>query len=321
MYDLTVVIINYQTPDMLVNCLVSLMPNLDGISSKVIVIDNASGDNSVEIIREWMRCNNKNSRVSLICSSDNAGFSAGNNIGLNKTKSKFYLFLNSDTLVQDGAIQIIFDVMSTNKNIGIVTPRLEWPNHIPQESCFHFHSPVSEFISSSQTGFITRGLEKYNVPIPVKDALTMPDWSSFACVLIRKEVFDDIGLMDDGYFMYFEDAEFCYRAKKAGWKIINEPSAHVVHLRGGSSPVKENAKLKKRLPRYYYESRTRYFHQTYGWLGLTLANILWSAGRVISKTRQILGRDDKAVSERQWLDIWTNWFNPLKPYIHPDDYK
>lgn len=86
--------------------------------------------------------------------------------------------------------------MSERKDVGIVTPQLEWKNGVSQISCFRFHSLISEFINTSQTGFITQLLMKYDVPIAVKDFQSKPDWSSFACVLIKKEVFDDIGLMD-----------------------------------------------------------------------------------------------------------------------------
>jgi hypothetical protein len=81
--------------------------------------------------------------------------------------------------------------------------------------------------------------------------------------------------------------------------------------------VKENTRQKKRLPKYFYESRTRFFFQLYGWFGLTAANLMWWAGRLVSKSRQLLGRSDKAAIERQWLDIWTNWMDPLKPYTRP----
>jgi len=317
---LTVVIINYRTAAMLVDCLETLLAELTHIDALTLIVDNASNDGSEAIIDKWIT-NNASSNVRLVCSSLNSGFSGGNNTGLREQESSYYLLLNSDTLVREGAIKALLDAAVKYPKSGIITPRLEWPDKTPQESCFHFHSPISEFISTAQTGIITKIFNKYNVPISVTNEPSSPDWSSFACVLIRKEVFDDVGIMDDGYFMYFEDAEFCHRAQRAGWKVLNVPSAHVVHLRGGSSPVKENTKLKKRLPRYYYESRTRYFYQLYGWFGLTSANILWSLGRAISKTRQIFGRKDKSISDKQWLDIWTNWLNPLKPYIHPDKYK
>lgn len=306
---------------MVIDCLESLIPILEDKSISIHVIDNLSNDESPKTIQGWISKNQLNSIVKISCSPFNYGFSGGNNIGISNIDSEYYLLLNSDTLIREGAIDKLLKAAAEYKDVGLITPRLEWPDGSPQESCFRFHSPVSEFISSAQTGLITRLLSKYVVPITVSDQVSYPEWSSFACVMIRKEVFDDIGLMDDGYFMYFEDAEFCHRAQRAGWKVLNEPSARVVHLRGGSSPVKENTRLKKRLPRYYYESRTRYFYQVYGWLGLTLANLLWSAGRCISLVRQVLGRPDKAVSQWQWLDIWTNWLRPLKPYVHPDNYK
>lgn len=321
MNDLTVVIINYRTADMVINCLKTLLPELIDVSCCIVIIDNASNDGSFENIRDWVSESGDTAIIKLVGSMSNGGFSSGNNLGIKERDSKYYLLLNSDTLIRPQSIQLLLKSASVNKYAGLITPRLEWPDGSPQESCFLFHSPLSELISSAQTGFITKLLSKYNVPLATIDGASKPDWSSFACVLIKKEVFNDVGFMDDGYFMYFEDAEFCHRARKAGWKVLNEPSAHVVHLRGGSSPVKENTKLRKRLPRYYYESRTRYFYQTHGWLGLTSANLLWIAGRIISKIRQMLGRSDKAVSEKQWLDIWINWLNPLKPYIHPDNYK
>jgi hypothetical protein len=148
----------------------------------------------------------------------------------------------------------------------------------------------------------------------VQENIIRPQWTSFACVLIRDEVFQSVGLLDDGYFMYYEDVEFCHRAVRAGWQIVHNPKARVVHLRGGSSPVKEHSRLKKRLPKYFYESRTRFFYQAYGGLGLLMANLMWWAGRLVSFSRQMLGRPDKAAIEGQWLDIWTNWLRPLTPY-------
>jgi GT2 family glycosyltransferase len=157
---------------------------------------------------------------------------------------------------------------------------------------------------------------------PLENTISYSDWTSFACVLIRREVFEQVGLLDDGFFMYFEDAEFCHRVRKAGWKILNNPDAHVVHLRGGSSPVKEQTRLRKRLPLYYFESRNRYFYQMYGHSGLFLANMLWTSGAVISRVRSLVSSNYiPDISEKQWQDIWTNFFKPLKKYTHPNDYK
>ena len=227
------------------------------------------------------------------------------------------MLLNSDTLVRPKAIRILLETALHFPEAGLVSPRLEWPDGTGQESCFRFQTPFSELIGASQTGMVERLLRKYIIAMPVQTQVAWPQWTSFACVLIKAEVFKKIGLLDEGYFMYFEDVEFCHRARKAGYKIVHNPDARVVHLRGGSSPVKEQTRLKKRVPKYFYESRTRYFCQTYGWAGLTSANLLWWMGRLISRTRQSMGRSDKAAIEGQWLDIWTNWFNPLKSYTLP----
>lgn len=315
--QLSIVIVNFRTPGFVIDCLKTLLPELDGIGGQVVVVDNHSADDSPEIIRAWLAQHDIAGKVLLVQSEHNSGFASGNNIGIKSCNARYYLLLNSDTLIRPGAIRIILDTAMRYPAAGLISPRLEWPDGTGQESCFRFMTPFSELISASQTGLIERLLSRYIVACPVQTQTARPQWTSFACVLVKDEVFQQVGLLDDGYFMYFEDAEFCHRARKAGWEIVHNPEARVVHLRGGSSPVKEQTRLKKRVPRYFYESRTRYFYQTCGWLGLTSANLLWWFGRAVSGTRQLLGRSDKAAIERQWLDIWTNWRNPLKHYTSP----
>lgn len=320
-YLLAVVIINYRTPRLTVNCLETLIPELNELSAKVIVVDNASQDNSCTYIEDWIKQNDSLGKIDLIASTANTGFSGGNNLGIGHVDADFYLLLNSDTLVRKGAIPLLLDAALNDKQAGLVSPRLEWQDTIPQESCFKFHTPMSELISSAATGPVTRLFRSYIVPQPVSERPGYYDWTSFACVMIKADVFKAIGLMDEGYFMFYEDVAFAYRAQRAGWKVLNVPQAHVVHLRGGSSPVKSQTQLRKRLPRYYYESRTRYFYQLYGHSGLLVANLLWSLGWGISLLRQLVSSSFRSpVSEAQWRDIWINFFNPLKPYVHPDDY-
>jgi len=318
---LAVVIINYKTPKLVIDCLVSLLPELKGIKAKVVVVDNASQNDSCLLIRSWITENLADSHVELLASNENAGFSAGNNLGVQHVEAEHYLLLNSDTIVREGALSLLLKAAKKDDFAGLISPRLEWPDSAPQESCFRFHTPISELISSANTGFITKIFQKFNVPFKVSEQAAYYDWTSFACVLVKAEVFKDVGLMDDGYFMYFEDVAFAHKAKQAGWKVLNIPDAHVVHLRGGSSPVKSQAKQRKRLPRYFYESRTRYFYQVYGRLGLLMANVFWTLGFGVSLFRRFLSSTFKTnVSEYQWRDIWVNFVNPLKAYIHPDNY-
>jgi hypothetical protein len=140
--------------------------------------------------------------------------------------------------------------------------------------------------------------------------------------MIRREVIERIGPLDDGFFMYFEDVEFAFRAREAGWEILHEPAARVVHLRGGSSPVKSRAQLRKRLPRYFYESRTRYFYKLYGRTGLLAANSWWTFGWTISLFRSLFQKSYPSPNcEAQWRDIWTNFWTPMAPYTHPQEDK
>jgi len=318
---LAVIIVNYKTPNLVVDCLEKLLPELSTINAKTVIVDNASNDNSCELIRDWITQNQAYEQVELLASEFNSGFSGGNNTGIKHIEADYYLLLNSDTLVRENSLKTLMSMAEEDKTAGIISPRLEWPDTTPQESCFKFHTPISELIYAASTGPITKLLKKYNVAQPVKDNNDYYQWTSFACVLIRADVFEQIGLLDDGYFMYYEDVEFCMRLNKASWKIKNVPSARVVHLRGGSSSVKSQAKARKRLPKYYYESRTRYFYQSYGHIGLLFANLCWSLGWVIASLRSICSPSfDSGISEAKWRDIWTNFFQPLKPYTHPSLY-
>ena len=311
---LSVVIINYKTPDLVIDCVTSLIPELNNINATVVIVDNCSNDGSVDKLNAWLDDIKAPNEITLIASNSNSGFSGGNNLGIKSTNADYYLLLNSDTLVRKGSIDLLISTAVTNPSAGLISPRLEWPDGTPQQSCFNFHTPLSEFLFSARTSFLTNLFPKHEIALPLCSTSTHPEWTSFACVLVRKEVISDIGLMDDGYFMYYEDSDYCYHARKAGWDILNNPTARVVHLRGGSSSVKKNTAQNKRLPRYYYASRTRYFYKLYGRYGLIAANFLWWIGRSISKFRELFGKTNNHICDRQWLDIWTNFVTPLNPF-------
>lgn len=314
---LSVVIINYRTAKLVTDCLETLLPEVYELDAKVVIVDNNSADDSPDIIQTWLDENDSDNKVLFIRSDTNGGFSAGNNIGINAIAAEYYLLLNSDTLIRKGALALLLETATKYPTAGLFSPRLEWKDGKPQESCFRFISPLSALIASANTGLVTSLLKEHDVPIPVTAQISFPDWTSFACVMVRDKVFEEIGLMDDEFFMYFEDAEFSYRANQHGWGVVNNPAARVVHLRGGSSPVKENTKLGKRLPRYYYESRTRYYYKVYGHSGLFLANTLWWFGRGLSKLRELFGRKVRNTCEKQWRDIWVNCLKPQREYTRP----
>ena len=318
----SIVIVNFQTPQLTVDCIDSLDKDKSKFAPiNTLIVDNNSADDSVKVLDAWINSSRYTGQYQVAAHTSNNGFSSGNNIGIKASTSEFVLLLNSDTVVQPGAIDLLVKTLQDNPQIGMASPRLEWPDGTPQESCFRFHRPINELIQSAATGPITRLFKRYEVPLRVSGKVVYPEWTSFACVLIRRQVFEDIGLLDEEFFMYFEDVDFCKRAREAGWGIIHDPEAHVVHLRGGSSPVKSQAARNKRLPRYFYESRSRYYYKHFGHFGLFRANLYWHLGWLVAMGRKVLSSDYQSnICEKQWRDIWFNGCHPTAPYIHPDNY-
>ena len=312
--QLLVVIINYRSYDMTRCCIETLYPQITSTPGRrVVVVDNDSGDDSADRLDHAIAEHGWGDQIELVRSPVNGGFSAGNNVGIRHLDAEYYLLINSDTEVRKGAIDEMLAGMEQLPRAGLIGPRLEWPDAEPQGSCFQFRHPGHEFFKAAGTGILERLFRVSPATLPISDEPVQSQWVSFACVMIRRAVIEQVGLMDEGYFMYEEDVDYCRRAGEAGWEAWYWPAARVVHLRGGSSPVKSLTAQRKRRPRYYYASRARYFGKFYGRLGLWTANILWTAGRAVAWVREILNTKQPHACERQWLDIWTNAMRPLLP--------
>ena len=311
-YRLSVVIINYCSFDLTMQCLGSLEHEIDPDGDVVVLVDNNSPDGSGKRIEKAILENQWNSWITMVHSPVNGGFSWGNNVGIQAAAAEFYLLLNSDTIVRPGALAQMLNAMDQYPEAGLISPRLEWPDASPQISCFNNHTPLSQTIDSAGTGPVTRLLKAYDVPIKVSEIPITPPWTSFACVMIRCTVIETAGLMDDDYFMYFEDNDYCRRVWDKGWKILHWPRARVVHLRGGSSSVKSSLAQRRRLPHYFYASRTRYFAKFYGTRGLLAANLMWAAGWLIARLREAAGNKQPHNCEYSVRDTWIQFSNPLE---------
>lgn len=313
--DLVVSIINYRTAQMTMDCVASVLADLaqsPEINAHVVVVDNASGDGSAEALGAWHAGLGPQAPVSLVLSKDNSGFSGGHNQGITARKGRYYLVLNSDAVLHSGFCRAILTAAEAAPEVGLFTPRIEYDDGTAQISRFRIPSPASEMIRAAATGAVSRALKSYVVAPadPLRDAQI--GWASFACILLRGEMIDTIGLMDEGYFLYFEDTEYCLRARRAGWGISYVPDARIEHFRGGSAPVKGLAKARKRLPAYYYASRTRLFYQAHGRAGLLAANLAWYLGRAIALSRRLIGRaNNYRPVAHEARDIWINFARPL----------
>ncbi|CUH20668.1 N-acetylglucosaminyl-diphospho-decaprenol L-rhamnosyltransferase [Jannaschia seosinensis] len=311
---LVVSIINYQTADLTKACVTSVLDDMaqagltDG-AARVVVVDNASGDGSDEIISRWL-AERPGMPVDLVRSDTNTGFSGGHNQGTGLHGADYYLVLNSDAFLRPGFLGEILSAADAHPEAGLIVPRIEHEDGVVQVNCFRFASPASEFIRGMNTGIVTRLLNRRNVSLGTEPEADQIEWASFACILLRGTMVESVGPMDEGYFLYFEDAEYCLRARRAGWDIHRAPEAVAVHHRGGSGPVKALAQARKRLPPYYYASRSRFLAQAHGRGGLWGANLLWLTGRGFGQLRRLAGKEIYPMAEKELRDIWIGTADP-----------
>lgn len=315
MKRLAVVILNYRRATLTIDCLRSLEGEIAPFDDRqAVVIEQNSDDGSGEEIHRAIDQHDWGKWITYVRSPVNLGFAGGNNLGMRSIEAKNYLLFNSDARGTHGCIGAMLDALEAHPEVGAIGPRLQDPDGTPQISCFRYRTPLTEFLDAAGTGPLDRLFAKRLVPMGVFDEPMEPQWESFACIMLRREVIEQIGYMDDQYFMYFEDMDYSRQIRRAGWKILHWPAAKVVHLRGGSSSVKSAMKARKRVPRYYYEARSRYYAKFYGGVvGLWFTNLLWAIGRGIAWVRELVGRKTPDVCEREAWDNWTNWLTPMVP--------
>jgi GT2 family glycosyltransferase len=309
--EIAIIILNYRTAALTVDCLASLDGQV-GPTMRAYVVDNASGDGSADTIEQAIKDRGWSGWAEVLRSPVNGGFAAGNNFGIRAVKAEAYILLNSDTIAKPGAIEGLRQAMRERPDAGLIGPGLLDATGDADQSFFRVPAPPTELLRLADTGILSKLLQRFDPVLPRSEQPLEPGWIGFACVLIRREVIEQVGLLDEGYFMYFEDIDYCRRARAAGWKVLYWPRPKVVHLLGGSSHVTSGQVLRRRAPRYYYEARARYYAKFYGRRGLWLANGFWYLGSSISLARQVLGRKEPRHREREALDIWTNALEPMR---------
>lgn len=310
--SLLIVIVNYRTPQLTIDCLNSLFPEIQSLAStQAIIVDNYSGDRSVEQIQEAIDTQNWHNWVSIIASNHNGGFAFGNNLAIrsileSESPPAYVLLLNPDTIVLSGAIKSLIDFMEQHPKVGIAGSRLESLDGSIQHSAFRFHSIWSELDRGLQLGIVTKLLSKWVVAFTIPTTQCQIDWVSGASFLIRQEVFESVGLMDEEYFMYYEEVDFCLQAKRMGWSCWYVPESRVIHLVGQSSGVDQPNTTPKRLPQYWFNSRRRYFIKNHGWWYAAVADLFWLSGFISWKIRSILQKKSIAHPPQILRDFWQN---------------
>jgi len=286
-----VVIVNYKTPALTVNCLRSLQYEQQALpGARVTVVDNASGDGSPETIEAAIR-ENEWQWASVLPLEENLGFAGGNNAAIRPALQKddppeLFWLLNPDTIVHPGALKELVSFLDHNRRAGIAGSLLQDAHGRPQSSARRFPGVLSEFESSIRFGPVSRALRKYIVAIPPGNQPVRADWAPGASMMVRKEVFEGVGLFDEGYFLYYEEVDFCLRAASAGWECWCVPESRVMHLEGQATGIGSSKEWPKRRPRYWFEARRRYFRKNLGALRAFLADIAWLAGHAAYKVKR-----------------------------------
>lgn len=291
-----VVIVNYRTPILTINCLCSLASEVQSLpGTRVAVVDNDSSDGSLEQIGTAIETEGWGNWVSLIPSAHNGGYAFGNNVVIRPVLESsnlppYFLLLNPDTQVRPGAIKALVDFMDKHPDVGIAGSSFEEADGTPWPITFRFPTVLSEMDSGLRLGVVTRLLSNWVVTRTMTDEEAQVDWLPGASMLIRREVFKSVGLMDEGYFLYCEETDFCLQARRAGWSCWYVPQSRVMHIAGQSTGVTDRKLPPQRLPQYWFDSRRRYFVKNHGLLYAALADAVWIFGFVLWRARRVIQR-------------------------------
>ena len=231
--DVSIVIVSYNVRDLLRDCLASLQRELRRVKAEVFVVDNASSDRSADMVTKeypWVR---------LIRSSRNRGYAAANNLALRRTRGRSVLLLNPDTRLCSGALVETVGYLDANPTIGALGPKLIRPDGSLDLACRRsFPSPSVAFFRLFGLARLfprSRRFARYNLLHLDPDQAMDVDSVCGAFMLVRREVLERVGLLDESFRMYGEDLDWAYRIKEAGWRVRYHPSAVVVHHKGASS--------------------------------------------------------------------------------------
>ena len=230
--DVSIIIVNWNTQDILKKCLNSIYTQTQHINFELILIDNGSTDGSAAMVK------NQFPQVVLLENSDNRGFAAANNQGMAIAKGRYVLLLNSDTIILDNAIAKTLEFAKNRPDAAVVGCKVLNPDRTLQPTCFMFPSLLNMLLSTTYLYKMfprSRFLGRERMTWWDRNDIREVDVVTGCFMLIRREVVKQVGLMDERFFMYGEETDWCWRFKQAGWKAIFTPDAEIIHLGGQSS--------------------------------------------------------------------------------------
>lgn len=224
--QISIIINNYKTRGLLKHCLRGIYANPPSVEFEVIVVDNNSQDGSVEMVRQMFP------QVFLIASDKNLGHHGGNNLGIKKSSGKYIILANTDIAMLDDAFDKMYFFMEKNTNVGLIGPKLKNPDGSIQMSCMRWPSPLVPLLRRTFLGrfsFAQKKLSDYLMEDFDHGNNKEVDWILGACVMVRREAINKIGLMDEDFFLYFGDVAWCKKLWRAKYKVCYFADAEIVH--------------------------------------------------------------------------------------------
>ena len=235
--DLEIVIVNFNTKERLLACLRSVLESTKKYYWEVSVVDNASTDGSQEMVRKLILEGHKN--LKLLALTENIGFTGGNNVVLKESRSDFVLLLNPDTVVEENTFEVMLDYMKSSPEAGVAGCKVLKPDGSLDLACRRkFPNPVNSFFRFTRLSFLfpkSKLMAGYNLTHLTVDKTAEVDSVMGAFLMISREALDKAGLLDERFFMYGEDLDWCWRVKEAGFKVIYYPKTSIVHYKGSAS--------------------------------------------------------------------------------------
>jgi GT2 family glycosyltransferase len=257
---ISIIVVSYNTRDLLRGCLRSLAPEVAAVGVEVIVVDNGSTDGSADMVRADYP------DVQLLCLGENRGFGAANNCAAALSAAEYLLLLNSDTIVHPHALSALLTFVAAHPDAGAVGARLLNTDGSLQKSCWRFPTPGLELAECLGLLRLFRRPSNY-----LSRDYTHPrrvDFAVGACLLIRRVAFQQVGGFDEAFFLYAEETDLCHRFHDAGWQVYYTPDSVVTHLGGGSATAGETQF------RQFNTGKDRYFRKHHGRRGLIVYHVV-----------------------------------------------
>lgn len=293
--DVTVSIVSFNTRDLLRAALRTALATR-GVACEIVVVDNGSKDGSAEMVEREFPA------VQVIRNPDNRGFAAANNLAIGRAKGRFILLLNPDTEVRPDTIPALARYLEAHPDTGICGPRILFPDGSFQSCGYRFPTVLSEIRQSKNVNKAMKALVRPETFVADLPESREVDWVDGACFMIRREVIDQIGPLDEQYFLYAEELDWCFNARKAGWAIAAVPAAEMIHHLGKSS-----SQVSDRSLIYFMDTRLRYYRKNRGLATALFVSVVYVAGCL----KQLRREPHKSKVKLRAIRLW--WGSLLSP--------